>query len=262
MKAVILAGGQQSTICGEKEGIPKPMATLGGRPIIWHIMKLFSSYGVKDFIVCGGYKINVIKEYFMDYYIYESDITVDLRSNVIQIHNKKTEDWKVAIVDTGLYSTTGQRVSMIENLINEEDFIVTYGDCISNIDVEKVLNNHYMNGKIGTLVVTKPSGRNKLLPFDKSGNIKFNKNNLSIIENTDDNAWINAYTMIFNKKVFGYLSGIKDLENELIYSLSTQEELAIYRHEGFWRAVETLRDRDALDNMWFNGTAPWKIWRD
>lgn len=262
MKTVILAGGQQSTICGENEGVPKPMAILGGRPIIWHIMKLFSSYGFNDFIVCAGYKINIIKEYFMDYYVYESDITVDLKSNTIQIHKKKTEDWKVTIVDTGLYSSTGQRIAMVEDLIGKEDFIVTYGDCISNIDVESVINFHNNTGKIASLVVTKPSGRNELLPFDENGNINSDKKDINLLKKINDNAWINAYTMIFNNKIFDYLKKNNDLERELIYFLSEKEELAIYRHNGFWRAVETLRDRDALDNMWINGVAPWKIWRD
>ena len=165
MKVVILAGGMQSSISNEMEGIPKPMVDIGGKPLIWHIMKHFSQYGFTEFIVCGGYKVNKIKEYFMDFYIYESDITVDLQTNTVEIHKNKTEDWKVTVVDTGLFSATGQRVRMIENYV-DGDFIVTYGDCLSDIDICRLVEYHCNEGKVATITMVKPSGRDELLPID------------------------------------------------------------------------------------------------
>lgn len=254
MKVIILAGGQQSTLNNGREGIPKPMALLGERPIIWHIMKNFSAQGFNDFVICGGYKINLIKEYFSDFYIYQSDITVDLKNNIIEIHNKRTEDWTVTIVDTGLASSTGTRIKLVQQYLNEEDFIVTYGDCISNINLNEYVKFHKVCGKIATVAVTRPSGRNELLSFDQEGYI------FEADQKEEKSGWINAYTMILNKKVLKYLDNEKRLEKELISELSKEREIITYKHHGFWRAVETLRDRDDLENLWNQGKAPWKIW--
>ena len=242
----------QSSISNETEGIPKPMVDIGGKPLLWHIMKHFSQYGLTEFIVCGGYKVDTIKEYFMDFYIYESDITVDLQSNTVEIHKKKTEDWKVTVVDTGLFSATGQRVSMIEKYV-EGDFIVTYGDCLSDIDVSQLIAYHRREGKIATVAMVKPSGREELLPLDQEGKLRYD--NASIVAN--DHAWTNGDCFVFSPQVFSYLTGNYELEKALFVRLSEREQLAAYKHAGYWLAVETKRDLNDAENLWNAGLAPW-----
>lgn len=259
---MILAGGQQSTLSRAHEGIPKPMAEIGEKPILWHLMKMYAAQGYNDFIICGGYKVNVIKDYFNDFYIYQSDVTIDLKNNKIEIHKKVTENWNVTIVNTGLYSSTGQRVSMIKDYLKDEDFIVTYGDCLSDIDVSKLERTHKNSGKIATLVTTKPTGRNILLPLDSEGNFCNHIAGIQESEELNSNAWINAYTMVFQKKVFDYLMGNYDLEKQLFFKLSEKKEMITYKHEGFWSAIETTRDRDELETLWNAGMAPWKIWHE
>lgn len=253
MKLVILAGGMQSTISNEREGIPKPMVDIGGRPLLWHIMKHFSQYGIHEFIICGGYRVDMIKEYFMDYYIYASDITVDLSNNTIEIHKKRTEDWKVTVVDTGLFASTGRRVSLIQKYINEDDFMVIYGDCLSDIDANALLEAHEKGGKIATVAMAKPTGRNQLLPLDETGVLNFGQGNAF----TNDSAWVNADCFVFRKKVFDYLQGNYDLEKNLFISLSAKQQLATYRHNGFWAPIETKRDLVNAENLWNAGMAPW-----
>lgn len=253
MKVVVLAGGYQSTISDEREGIPKPMVEIGGKPLLWHIMKQFAQYGLNEFIVCGGYHVDMIKEYFKDFYIYESDITVDLDTNTIEVHKNKTENWRVTVVDTGLFTSTGQRISLIEKYIKEDTFLVTYGDCLSDIDVLALLDQHYKNGKAATLVMAKPNGRNKLLPIDEEGRIKFDRPDTADY----DSGWINADCFVFSKKVFPYLQGNYDLEKQLFIHLSRQNELAEYRHCGFWTSIETKRDLTEAENLWNAGMAPW-----
>ena len=253
MKVVILAGGYQSTLSNEREGIPKPMVEIGGKPLIWHIMKQFAQHGLNEFIVCGGYHVDMIKDYFQDFYIYESDITVDLATNTIEVHKNKTEDWRVTVVDTGLFASTGQRVSRIEKYIKEDIFLVTYGDCLSDIDVPAVLEKHHKENKTATLVMAKPNGRSQLLPIDEEGVIRFNEPGIA----DGDMGWINADCFIFSKKVFPYLQGNYDLEKQLFITLSKQNEVAVYKHHGFWTAIETRRDLTDAENLWNAGIAPW-----
>lgn len=252
MKVVILAGGQRSTISNEQEGIPKPMAEIGGKPMLWHIMKGFSAYGLNEFIICGGYKVDMIKEYFMDYYIYQSDITVDLQTNTIQIHKNRTEDWKVTVVDTGLYSATGQRVAQIQEYIDEEDFVVSYGDCLSDIDVQKMIEYHKEQGKLATMAVARPTGRNEALEIDAAGQVKKAQQ-----DSTENRAWTNACLYVLNKKVFDFLQGNYNLEQLLTDNLAEKGQLITYKHHGFWTPVETYRDRVNMENMWNAGVAPW-----
>ena len=253
MKVVILAGGMQSTINNEYEGIPKPMVDIGGKPLLWHIMKHFSQYGLNEFIVCGGYRVDMIKEYFMDYYIYASDITIDLRNNSIEIHKKRTEDWKVTVVDTGLFSSTGQRVSQIQKYIREDEFIVTYGDCLSDIDISKLLEKYRQSGKLATIAMAKPTGRNQLLPLDYNGEINYRQTE----KIAEDYAWVNADCFVFSRKIFSYLFGNYDLEKQLFLKLSEQQMLATYQHTGFWLPVETKRDLVNAENLWNASMAPW-----
>ncbi len=252
MKVVILAGGTRSTISNEQEGIPKPMAEIGGKPLLWHIMKSFSAYGYHEFIICGGYRVNMIKEYFMDYYIYQSDITVDLQNNKIEIHKNLTEDWKVTVVDTGLYGATGQRVAQIKDYITEENFIVTYGDCLSDIEVSKLYDQHLRQGKMVTMALARPTGRNKSLEISADGCVVGSQHS-----GEENRAWTNACLLVMNKKVFSVLNGNYELEKVLISQLADKNQIATYKHKGFWAPVETYRDRVAMENMWNAGMAPW-----
>lgn len=259
MKTVILAGGMQSALNVDREGIPKPMVQIGGKPLLWHMMKHFSEYGLKEFIVCGGYRIDQIKEYFMDFYIYMSDITVDLQNNSVKIHKKKTEDWKVTVVDTGLFSSTGQRVGMIQKYIEEDHFIVSYGDCLSDIDMNAMQKAHFAGGKLATIAMAKPTGRNRLLPVDGDGSLCYGNMGLYTHPGDDKNetAWVNADCMILHKDVFAYLQGNYDLEQQLFVKLSEKQQLAAYKHRGFWTAVETKRDLAQAESLWNAGIAPW-----
>lgn len=252
MKVVILAGGQKSTISNEREDIPKPMAEIGGKPILWHIMRFFSAYGFNEFIICGGYKVDMIKEYFMDYYIYQSDITVDLQTNTIQIHKNRTEDWKVTVVDTGLYTSTGQRVAKIQEYIEDDTFLLTYGDCLSNIPVDKMLEFHRTQGKMVTMAVAKPTGRNEVVAMDEDGQVAGRREAEKAGE-----AWTNACIYVMNKKVFGILNGNYGLEQLLEENLTEKKQLIVFKHEGFWTPVETYRDRVNMENLWNAGVAPW-----
>ncbi len=277
MKALILAGGLPSTISDVKSGIPKPMAEIGGRPLLWHIMKLYSFYGFREFIVCGGYKVNLIKEYFKDFYIYQSDITVDLASNEITIHNKRTEDWKVTVVDTGLDATTSERILQVKDYIKGEDFFVTYGDCLSNLDLEQMLKLHKEKKSFITMAVARPTGRHSVLSikndmllstFEKSGNEKEMISSDGVQqahlkadvyrENTAD-AWVNASCYIFSDKVMDALSG-EELNETFMEKMAQKEQVHIYKHDGFWSPVETMRESVALEELWEEGIAPWKVW--
>lgn len=252
MKVVILAGGTRSTISNEQQGIPKPMVEIGGKPLLWHIMKSFSAYGLNEFIVCGGYKVNLIKEYFMDYYIYQSDITVDLQNNTVQIHKNRTEDWKVTVVDTGLYSSTGSRVAQIQGYIDDETFLVTNGDCLSDIDVTKLIACHEAQGKKATMAVARPTGRNEALHIASDGCVIRNADT-----DYDNQAWTNACLYVLDRKVFRILNGNYTLESLLTDKLTEDGQLITYKHSGFWTPVETYRDRVNMENLWNAGVAPW-----
>lgn len=265
MKIVILAGGQQSTLSIDREGIPKPMAEIGERPLLWHIMKMYAAYGLNDFIVCGGYKVNMIKEYFTDFYVYQSDITVDLQSNTIEIHKKVTEDWKVTVVNTGIDASAGERVAQIKEYLDNDDFIVTYGDCLSNINFSDLIKYHKKREILATLVVAKPSGRNMLLPLDKDGNYTIMDDNSIVYGEsptalTDENAWVNANVSVFKPAIFSYIEQNYDIEKGLFSMLAKERKMCTYKHPGFWTPVETTRDRDNLELLWKSGKAKWKVW--
>lgn len=258
MKVIILAGGLPSTISDVKSGIPKPMAEIGGRPLLWHIMKLYSHYGFREFIICGGYKVNIIKEYFKDFYIYQSDITVDLASNEITIHNKRTEDWKVTVVDTGVEATTSQRILQVKDYVKDEDFFVTYGDCLSDMNLNEMLQLHKEKSSCLTMAVARPMGRHSVLSIGED-DILLGKQ--SGIQSGKDNAWVNASCYLFSSAVTDALSG-EELNEAFMEKMAEKEKVHIYRHEGFWRPVETMRDSVALEEMWEEGCAPWKVWEN
>lgn len=256
MKAVILAGGMQSTVNDSYEGIPKPMAEIGDKPILWHILKYLDSYGISEFIICGGYKVSMLKDYFRDYYVYASDITVDLMANTVTCHRKMTEDWKVTVVDTGLDTSVAKRILQIEDYVGEDDFLVTTGDTVSNIDIEALINTHRTCGKIMTLAVAKPMGRSALLPIDEQGNY-LDKKEAALPKNQ---AWTELGTKVFNKRIFDYFRQDFELEPPLYERLSKDDEYAGYFHEGFWCAMETKRDKVYLTKLWNKDEAPWAIW--
>lgn len=257
MKIVILAGGLPSTINDENDRVPKPMVQIGERPLLWHIMKLYSYYGYNDFIICTGYRADLVKQYFLDYYIYGSDITVNLKSNDVIIHNNITEPWKVTVVDTGLETTTAQRILKIKEYVSDDDFIVTYGDCITDLDINKLIDTHKDSNKDLTVMLARPTGRNTIMPISADGDLLC-ENDDNYIKNS---AWVNGCTMIANSNVFNYIDKVNDrLEIETIKKMSKDGKVNTYRHNGFWVPVETMRDKLFLQNIWDSRKVPWKIW--
>lgn len=259
MKVIILAGGLPSTLIEEDEKMPKPMAEIGGRPILWHIMKQYAHYGFNDFIICTGYKGDVIKEYFINFYIYQSDITVNLQTNAVKVHRKQTEDWNVSIVDTGRESSVIERLFMIREFIAHEAALVSYGDCLSDIDIGKLAEVHKERGKVATFAVAHPTGRNEVLSVDIEGN--YYKSDQYGIKRE---AWVNACNMILEPEAFSQigLAIKKSLPTTLMDCFAQQGEIQIFRHEGFWSPVETVRDKTNLEVLWSDGNAPWKVWED
>ncbi|MDD3174449.1 MAG: sugar phosphate nucleotidyltransferase [Herbinix sp.] len=257
MKAVILAGGLPSTITEENEGIPKPMVEIGEKPIIWHIMKNLSHYGVNDFIVCSGYKSDMIKNYFNDYYIYHSDITVNLKNNTIKIHKNITEDWHVTVADTGLKSSTNERIRKVKPYIGDESFILTYGDCLSNIDINIMTEIHRKNGLIATMAIARPTGRNQTLNIDKEGRLC-----KDYLQQNETSAWANTGTYIFTNGIFNYLEENDSIERQPIQNLVKDLQVMTYKHDEFWRPVETKRDKEEVIQLWNEGLAPWKVWQE
>lgn len=253
MKVVILAGGQKSTLSDLGEGIPKPMVELGGKPLLWHIMKHFSEYGFSEFVICGGYRVDLIKDYFMDFYIYESDITVDLAKNTIKIHKKRTENWKVTVVDTGLTTTPSQRILAVSKYVQGEPFIVTYGDCLSDVDISAMVDTHNKQRKLATLAVAKPQGRKQLLTIDENGLLDYDWLSPSVA----DVAWVNADCFVMDSKVLDYLSKESNLEEQVFRNLAKLGQVATYRHEGYWTTIETKRDLAEAEKLWNESRAPW-----
>lgn len=258
MKVIVLAGGSKSTISDEREGIPKPMVEIGEKPLLWHIMKQYGHWGFNEFVICGGYKVGEIKDYFRDYYIYQSDITVNLATNQIEIHKKVTEDWQVTVADTGLFATTGQRVGLAKKYVDEDMFIVTYGDCLADINIKELVKCAKANGKIVTMAVAHPTGRNAVLSVDENGLLK----GMHGISEADSDTWTNACTFVFKKEVFRYLNGNYELDKQLLPTLAEKNQIAVYKHYGFWCPVETKRDKVDLENRWNAGIAPWKVWNE
>lgn len=255
MKAVILAGGMQSTINDSYEGIPKPMAEIGEKPILWHIMKYLDAYGITEFVICGGYKVNMLKDYFRDYYIYASDITVDLKSNTVTCHKKQTEDWKVTVVDTGLDTSVAKRILRIEDLIGDEDFLVVTGDTVSDINIDDLKKYHKEHGKTMTLAVAKPTGRSEMLPVDEQGDF-LDAKTAALPKNQ---AWTELGMRICTSDIFEYLKQDYEMEAPLYRKLAEDQKFISFFHEGFWLAMETRRDKVNLERMWAKGTAPWRI---
>jgi len=258
MKTVILAGGLGTRISEESHLKPKPMIEIGDRPILWHIMKIYSHYGFNDFIICLGYKGYVIKEFFADYYLHMSDVTFDFTNgNGMIIHQNVAEPWKVTLVDTGLNAQTGARVKKIQKYVGDETFFLTYGDGVSDVNINDLLEHHKASRKIATITAIQPGGRFGVLDIDEDNTIR------SFIEKArEDGGWINAGFMVLEPKVFDYLSE-KDncvFEREPMINMAKDAQLNAYKHTGFWQCMDTQRDKNALERLWQSGQAPWKRW--
>ncbi len=257
MKVVILAGGFGTRISEESHLRPKPMIEIGGRPILWHIMKIYSHFGFNDFIICLGYKGYYIKEYFAHYFLHESDITFDFRNGNHQIiHNHKAEPWRVTLVDTGLNTMTGGRVKRIQPYIDNKTFMLTYGDGVGDINIKKLVSFHMNHGKLATVTSTQPSGRFGALKFGNDNHVK------SFQEKPEgDGGWINAGFFVMEPEIFNYIEGDSTvLEKGPLENLARDGQLVAYRHRRFWQPMDTLRDKRILEDLWGSGNAPWKIW--
>ncbi len=254
MKVVILAGGFGTRISEESQKIPKPMIEIGGYPILWHIMKEYAYFGFKDFIICAGYKQHIIKEYFANYVLHNSDVTFDFQGEIrIKVHNNFSEDWKVTVVDTGYATLTGGRIKKIQPYIHDENFLMTYGDGVSDVNISELIKFHNSHGKICTLTAVKPKSRFGYLDFDGDKVLDFRE------KSNEDVGYINGGYMVLNKKVFDYIEGDFMFEQEPMKKLAQAGEVVAYRHNGFWQCMDTLREKKQLEEYWNNG-APWKLW--
>lgn len=254
MKVVILAGGMGTRLSEETTLRPKPMVEIGGRPILWHIMKIYSSYGFNDFVICLGYKGHMIKEFFANYFLHSSDITIDLKENKLEVHNNVSEPWKVTLVDTGLSTQTGARIKKVEKYVDGDSFMLTYGDGVADVDLAKLLRHHKEMGKIATLTAVQPEGRFGILDIGEDGLI----NKFQEKPNGDGN-WINGGYFVFENDFFKYLSLDENLilEKDPLEKLVQAKELTTYKHSGFWKCMDTIRDKEQLENILIKGDVPW-----
>jgi glucose-1-phosphate cytidylyltransferase len=256
LKVVILAGGFGTRISEESYLRPKPMIEIGEKPILWHIMKIYSYFGCNEFVICLGYKGYIIKEYFSQYYLHESDVTFDFRnSNQTIVHNRHAEPWVVTLINTGLETMTGGRILRIRPYIGDEPFMMTYGDGVANIDINNLLRFHRSHGKIATITSVQPGGRFGALTLEGDLVTGFKE------KPDSENAWINGGFFVFQPEVFNYLKDDQTfLEKEPLENLSRDGQLMSYRHPGFWQPMDTVRDKTLLENLWQTGRAPWKLW--
>jgi glucose-1-phosphate cytidylyltransferase len=256
MKAVILAGGLGSRISEESDLKPKPMVEIGGKPILWHILKMYSQHGVNEFVICLGYKGYVIKEYFSNYFLHTSDITFDLKNNQMQVHQKYAEPWSITLVDTGPETMTGGRLKRVKSYLGEEDFCFTYGDGVSDVDIAKTIQFHKAHGKLATITAVKPEGRFGALELDGSHVKKFQE------KPRGDGSWINGGFFVLSPKVIDYIEGDETLwEQEPMRNLALDGQMEAYFHEGFWQPMDTLREKRQLEALWESKKAPWKTWK-
>ncbi|MDF2188763.1 glucose-1-phosphate cytidylyltransferase [Paraflavitalea sp. CAU 1676] len=258
MKVVIFAGGLGTRIAEETGTRPKPMVEIGGKPILWHIMKIYSHYGFNEFVICLGYKGYLIKEYFMHYYLHNSDITIELGNNKVDVHYTNAESFTVTLVDTGLETKTAGRLKKIQKYVGNEDFMLTYGDGVADINLELLLKFHKEHGKIATVTAVQPDARFGGMEMDSFGTV------LSFKEKPrGDGRWVNGGFFVLKPAVFDYLSGDIDnvmWEDEPLEKLSQNHELLAYKHDGFWKPMDAMRDKLELENLWQHNLAKWKIW--
>lgn len=256
MKVVILAGGLGTRLSEETVLKPKPMVEVGDMPILWHIMKIYSSHGFTDFVVCLGYKGYVIKEYFANYFLHKSDITINLKQNSVKIHDSFAEPWNITLVDTGFNTMTGGRIKRIKEHIGNDTFMLTYGDGVANVDIKALVEHHKKTGKLCTVTSVQPSGRFGAINLNESDNV------ISFTEKPKgDGAWINGGFFVCEPGVIDYIEGDSTVwEKEPLERIAQEGEMGAFKHQGFWKPMDTLRDKVELDKDWQNGTAPWKTW--
>lgn len=255
MKAVILAGGLGTRISEESHLKPKPMIEIGGKPIIWHIMKIYSHFGINDFVICLGYKGYVIKEYFANYFLHMSDVTFDMAENRMHIHNQKAEPWRVTLVDTGESTATGGRLKRVSEYVGDETFCLTYGDGVSNVDIPRLIDFHRQHGKLATVTAVQPPGRFGALDLHGDQVQGFQEKPLG------DGGWINGGFFVLEPGVFDYIDGADNVwEQEPMRRLAESGQLMTHLHRGFWQPMDTLRDRNLLEERWNGGQAEWKLW--
>ena len=255
MKVVILAGGTGTRISEESHLRPKPMIEIGGRPILWHIMKIYSSHGLRDFIVCCGYKGYMIKEYFANYYLHMSDVTFDIGSNRMEVLQNSAEPWKVTLVDTGETTATGGRLRRVRHLLDGDIFCFTYGDGVANVDIGALVRFHRAQRRLATVTAVQPPGRFGALDISEHRITRFEEKPLG------DAGWINGGFFVLSPKVIDYVEGDASVwEREPMERLAADAQLSAYQHHGFWHPMDTLRDRNHLEELWRIGDAPWKTW--
>ncbi|TXS96687.1 glucose-1-phosphate cytidylyltransferase [Parahaliea maris] len=256
MKAVILAGGLGTRISEETHLKPKPMIEIGGRPLLWHIMKIYSQHGVNDFIICCGYKGYLIKEYFANYFLHMSDVTFDLSDNSVQVHEKYAEPWRVTLIDTGETTMTGGRLRRVKDHIKEEDLVCfTYGDGLADVDIQSLIKYHQSQEKLATVTAVQPPGRYGALDIQNNDVTGF------IEKPRGDGAWINGGFFVLSPTVIDLIEGDSTVwEEGPLRTLAANGDLSAYRHEGFWQPMDTLREKRLLDDLWQSGRAPWKTW--
>ncbi len=258
MKVVILAGGLGTRISEESFLRPKPMIEIGGKPILWHIMKIFEAQGFRDFIICLGYKGYMIKDYFINYYLYNSDVTIDLASNSLNIHRTNSENFKVTLVETGLHTLTAGRLKQVRRYLGQEDFLMTYGDGLADVDLQKLVAFHKKQKKLATVTTVQPAGRFGLVGVDQNDIVThFQEKPLG------DGGWINGGFFVMSPGIFPYLPENADaqmLEQDTLEGLARDQQLAAFKHHGFWKCMDALRDKEDLERLWNSGHPAWKLW--
>jgi glucose-1-phosphate cytidylyltransferase len=258
VKVVILAGGFGTRISEESYLMPKPMIEIGERPILWHIMKSYSHFGFNDFIICLGYKQYMIKEYFANYYLHASDVTFDMKDNEMRIHNNTAEPWKVTLVDTGLHTMTGGRVKRVREYVGDNTFMLTYGDGVSDVNINSILAHHKEHGCAATITATQPGGRFGVLDISEIDGITVNR---FVEKSKEDGGWINAGFMVLEPSVFDLIDGDDTiLEKEPFERLAESGRMKTFKHHGFWQCMDSQRDKGVLQKLWESGNAPWKVW--
>ncbi len=258
MKVVILAGGLGTRLMEETEARPKPMVEIGGKPILWHIMKIYEAYGFNDFVLCLGYKAHLIKEYFLNYYLYNSDITIELEKNKLDVHFSNSESFKITLVDTGLNTNTAGRIKRIQKYVDGETFMLTYGDGVADINIRELIAFHKKHGKLATLSSIQTPGRFGNIEMDDNGNVEY-----FVEKPQGDGMWINGGFFVLEPGIFNYLEGNMDeiqWEKKPLIDIANEGQLAAYKHHGFWKPMDALRDRIELEQLWNTGKAQWKIW--
>jgi len=256
VKVVLLAGGFGTRLSEETDIKPKPMVEIGGKPILWHIMKLYSHFGFNDFVVCLGYKGYVIKEYFANYFLHMADVTFDMATNVMTVHRRKAEPWKVTLVDTGANTMTGGRIKRVQEYVGDDTFMVTYGDGLSDQNLGDLLAYHKKHRKLATMTTVQPSGRFGAVDVSATNDV-----NAFIEKPRGDGAWINAGFFVFEPQVFDYITGDSTiLEREPLEGLAREKQMSAFKHQGFWKPMDTLREKHEFEELWTSGRAPWQVW--